>query len=272
MARREYDAVTLLSIANSTRLDLEANLDSRAEDYEQSRKMYIECITVCADTQALNLVTEIESRNNSYSVLVAGFTDQPTDPIVSEALSGLAMIALHRGMYSSLVSFAYGALRKHKDALHLVNSIRIMAMAKPESLSLAWHITEMTIIPFLLIRRYDADTMYERILQREIDLWCSKEEDRDKVMDFSQQLLDLSIATVASHNGGSCLVTAHYRNGILRAKKCAICGNSETTSLKKCVKCRLVYYCSKACQLADWAEHKKTCTKRAEVEVSGGSL
>ena len=46
---------------------------------------------------------------------------------------------------------------------------------------------------------------------------------------------------------------------------CANCGKGEEegTSLKKCGACRMVKYCSAACQKAHRSQHKKECRKRA---------
>ena len=46
---------------------------------------------------------------------------------------------------------------------------------------------------------------------------------------------------------------------------CANCGKGEeeSTSLKKCGACRMVKYCSAACQKAHRSQHKKECRKRA---------
>ncbi|KAG0273507.1 hypothetical protein BGZ95_010683, partial [Linnemannia exigua] len=51
-------------------------------------------------------------------------------------------------------------------------------------------------------------------------------------------------------------------------KKCAKC--SKTTgengnALKRCAKCRTILYCSRACQTADWKDHKKSCGLSAGV-------
>jgi hypothetical protein len=46
-------------------------------------------------------------------------------------------------------------------------------------------------------------------------------------------------------------------------KECNNCEKTETqmdgASLMKCKRCKLTYYCSKECQVADWKRHKQTC-------------
>jgi len=43
--------------------------------------------------------------------------------------------------------------------------------------------------------------------------------------------------------------------------RCANCDKKEKSvkEFKKCTRCNSVYYCSKACQKANWPSHKITC-------------
>ena len=52
------------------------------------------------------------------------------------------------------------------------------------------------------------------------------------------------------------------------ARVCENC-DKETSKMQKCSRCRLVRYCSRDCQLADWKEHKKACKKAAAREKDG---
>ena len=52
------------------------------------------------------------------------------------------------------------------------------------------------------------------------------------------------------------------------ARVCKNCGK-EASKMQKCSRCRLVRYCSRDCQLADWKEHKKSC-KKAAARKKGG--
>ena len=51
--------------------------------------------------------------------------------------------------------------------------------------------------------------------------------------------------------------------------ECANCGKAESDDmkLKRCTACKMVRYCSRDCQVANWPQHEKACKKRAaEVE------
>ena len=51
------------------------------------------------------------------------------------------------------------------------------------------------------------------------------------------------------------------------SKRCATCGNADDRDgLKCCARCRQVWYCSRACQQADWKEHKPSCFEAASSE------
>jgi hypothetical protein len=76
------------------------------------------------------------------------------------------------------------------------------------------------------------------------------------------------------------IALAHYKNDgtpyDFNADRCERSGCdlaqdelAEGKTLKMCAKCRLVSYCGKECQTADWPTHKKGCKtpeKRAEEE------
>jgi len=43
---------------------------------------------------------------------------------------------------------------------------------------------------------------------------------------------------------------------IKSVRPCSVCGEKTT---KKCSCCKKVYYCSEACQLSNWKDHRKNC-------------
>lgn len=57
------------------------------------------------------------------------------------------------------------------------------------------------------------------------------------------------------------LVRTPIVNGQIAERKCGGCGLWQTGGRKfeRCGRCRLVFYCSRACQLADWKAHKAGC-------------
>lgn len=48
-------------------------------------------------------------------------------------------------------------------------------------------------------------------------------------------------------------------------KAARLCSSCQTTvpGMSKCARCRVPYYCSAACQRADWPAHKSTCRRDA---------
>ena len=59
------------------------------------------------------------------------------------------------------------------------------------------------------------------------------------------------------------------RNVFTAVNGCVTCRKSvpAVAELKKCKACRVVYYCSKECQRADWPRHKRECSaRRADVD------
>ena len=58
------------------------------------------------------------------------------------------------------------------------------------------------------------------------------------------------------------LTRIHVVDGVFAERQCGGCGvwqRDTQTKLDRCSHCRKVYYCSKECQLKDWAEHKAGC-------------
>lgn len=57
-----------------------------------------------------------------------------------------------------------------------------------------------------------------------------------------------------------------HKLGNSRVRLCRNCDTWEGKELlpfKACSRCKVVYYCSKECQVEDWAEHKPSCHKEA---------
>ena len=52
---------------------------------------------------------------------------------------------------------------------------------------------------------------------------------------------------------------------------CAGCGKEggEDAPLRKCSRCKTVYYCSRTCQKIHWPEHKSVCGEKARPSSSG---
>jgi hypothetical protein len=59
-------------------------------------------------------------------------------------------------------------------------------------------------------------------------------------------------------------------------KRCCNCEKTETQMdgalLMKCQRCKVVYYCSKECQVADWKSHKEKCKALSSGSVNRSAL
>ena len=53
-------------------------------------------------------------------------------------------------------------------------------------------------------------------------------------------------------------------------EKCAVCGKQgEASAIPRCSRCKMIRYCSRACQSTDWPRHKAAC--KAAAGASGGA-
>ncbi|XP_033743918.1 uncharacterized protein LOC117329848 [Pecten maximus] len=52
---------------------------------------------------------------------------------------------------------------------------------------------------------------------------------------------------------------------------CKVCGRLERV-MKRCTRCRRVFYCSRSCQLRDWVTHKYSCVRQTEGETKKSDL
>ncbi len=52
---------------------------------------------------------------------------------------------------------------------------------------------------------------------------------------------------------------------LLARKRCTAC--DRLCGVKKCERCRLVVYCSKACQRQHWAQHKSVCAEARQMDL-----
>ena len=47
--------------------------------------------------------------------------------------------------------------------------------------------------------------------------------------------------------------------GRVDRRRCANCDQTFDRALRACARCKVVYYCSRECQRADWRSHKNVC-------------
>jgi hypothetical protein len=51
------------------------------------------------------------------------------------------------------------------------------------------------------------------------------------------------------------------RAGLKICRHCEKCETLDGTKLMKCQRCKVTYYCNRACQVADWKKHKELCNE-----------
>ena len=53
-----------------------------------------------------------------------------------------------------------------------------------------------------------------------------------------------------------------------KERSCEGCGITWNRPMPRCIKCKLVRYCSRDCQVAHWMDHKKSCHKSSTATVA----
>ena len=74
---------------------------------------------------------------------------------------------------------------------------------------------------------------------------------------------------VEKEGGGKGVVGGGDEEKEEAVRVCEKCGK-EAMKMNKCSACRLVWYCSRECQLGDWKAHKKAC-KKVKQELTRGA-
>ena len=65
------------------------------------------------------------------------------------------------------------------------------------------------------------------------------------------------------------LATPHPMDLVCGRPACDVSGQDSSVRMKRCVRCRRTYYCSKECQAEHWPEHKKQCRRAAAQRKPG---
>ena len=93
---------------------------------------------------------------------------------------------------------------------------------------------------------------------------------------FCKRLKEVDFSTADGKEDGSELITVHETKAKVFADQryssiqCGQCKKSEDDDdelFRKCSRCKLVYYCSRNCQVAHWKTHKTTCTKPVKASL-----
>jgi tetratricopeptide (TPR) repeat protein len=82
---------------------------------------------------------------------------------------------------------------------------------------------------------------------------CKKAIMLDPYPEYSEYLEKIKPLLHSNHNSNT------ERRDIQDKHHCAYCNNMSEQKLKRCARCKDVYYCSTECQKKDWKDHKPKC-------------
>jgi hypothetical protein len=85
------------------------------------------------------------------------------------------------------------------------------------------------------------------------------------IHDVNKTLAHRDIICFKQHDNTTNLFFKPNRVKMPKNQSTRLCSCGKWASaliMKKCGRCKDVYYCSKECQTKDWAEHKTTCIKK----------
>ena len=76
-----------------------------------------------------------------------------------------------------------------------------------------------------------------------------------------QQIQDMMALIMGDGQGQGAEEGAGRSGNVMEVLPCKVCGETEKTM--KCARCKVVAYCGKEHQKADWKVHKKICASLA---------
>ena len=245
-----------LSLANSLRAMAEFDNELSFKGLD---RLYHNCILLSCDESAEKMLNLIQARTTCVTFCSTDDEESCLVPekirvVVAEAFAGLAMLAVREKNVIQAVGFATAALTKHKSSLPYVNCVRMVSCALGD-MQAVMNLTEMVMLPFFL---RSTDPAIRALYEKELEIWDPRI--RDCLSELAPKLAFATQTMTARFAGRSGVMKARYVGDVLVQKACAVCDKGvHGEKLLKCGICKKIYYCSKACQKADWKEHKSQC-------------
>ena len=254
-----------LSIAHAGRTlnEMRACVDpeSEAASFVGTKRAYERCIRLSFDTAATNVLDTIARHPDQVTIISINnegdstrMVPEPARKIVSEAFSGLAMIAVHEGNPYTAVSYATAALFRHADMLPYINCVRLMSVVRrmPEA---TMRLTDTVLLPFFLMSK-DPHIYFLHV--KELRQWDPRQ--RSKMLTHARTVSMQAVSFHRRFSGSFGIVSAKLERGVFVECLCAVCGIGKMgEKMFRCAKCSRVCYCSRECQAEHWPVHKIKC-------------
>ena len=246
-----------VSVANANRSIRENDVEGKGiKEFSHVINCYENAIRLSGDEAANKMIGLIGSHKETVMFCstddeLASLVPEPVRRIVSEALAGLALCAMHEGRVLQSVGYGTAALFKHADALPMVNCSRLVAAVRQDMRGLL-QLTEMVFLPYYI--RTGKRALYDK----EMDLWGPRAEDHFSAL--PRELAATTMSLQERFSGQYGVIRAKLKGDAFVEKLCRVCGKGALgEKLRCCSRCRKVYYCCKECQLMDWPAHRADC-------------
>jgi hypothetical protein len=184
-------------------------------------------------------VVRINDRVDSISRFLRRF--------ISSSFVGLAICAIYENNFARFGSFSSLAVGWDDiGGVFGLNTARVIAVLS-DRLDMYLFATRNVLMPYLV------RTGRESVFADELRLCVSGRVRRD---------MHSTVMALAARFGGpvppeGTHVRTRIVGGRMVEKMCAVC--DSTGKVRHCARCRAIYYCSKECQQAHWAEHRVMC-------------
>ena len=258
-----------LSMAHSGRTLMEMRMcvdaGCVAPSFQACRNTYERVIRLSFDVAA-SKVLDMVKKNPDQITIIAINNDKEheraipelTRRIVSEALAGMSMIAVHENKPYAAVSYATASLFRHPEVLPMINCVRLMAVVKGMNECVVG-LTDTVILPFFLMSAKEHPDLY-KLHVKELRQWPAPL--RTELLKHARVITAQALSFKERFYGKFGVARARLEDGKFVEKLCAVCGVGYLgEKIFKCSGCSEICYCSKDCQEKHWPEHKIACAK-----------